>query len=247
MFYNLLKNLLKAAITLAKHFLPRHAGGILGHFAISSGLRQATEKKKKKGFFFFFQHHCSCQTNQPFSQSCFFLIVSYFLLCAAADKVRVDKILKWKKMHTSKKQDQTWFNKCNQQKLAGSCQKCGFGNGLGFRDSSDPEAFSGTHYQHSGCFSTFLFLPTLKSAFSKVCFCYQHSQKKEKSCLTSLSDCCCRYEAASTLMSGVGCVHLFVWAEDHVCVVSTVGTDPVFHWLYSEMNPSHLSPSATLC
>lgn len=53
MFYNLLKNLLKAAITLAKHFLPRHAGGILGHFAISSGLRQATEKKKKKGCFFF--------------------------------------------------------------------------------------------------------------------------------------------------------------------------------------------------
>lgn len=53
MFYNLLKNLLKAAITLAKHFLPRHAGGILGHFAISSGLRQATEKKKKGCFFFF--------------------------------------------------------------------------------------------------------------------------------------------------------------------------------------------------
>lgn len=53
LFYNLLKNLLKAAITLAKHFLPRHAGGILGHFAISSGLRQATEKKKKKGCFFF--------------------------------------------------------------------------------------------------------------------------------------------------------------------------------------------------
>lgn len=49
---NLLKNLLKAAITLAKHFLPRHAGGILAHFAISSGLRQATEKKKKKGCFF---------------------------------------------------------------------------------------------------------------------------------------------------------------------------------------------------
>lgn len=89
---NLLKNLLKAAITLAKHFLPRHTGGILAHFAISSGLRQATEKKKKKGFFS--QHHCCCQTNQPFSQSCFFVIVSYFLLCAAADKVSVDKILK---------------------------------------------------------------------------------------------------------------------------------------------------------
>lgn len=90
---NLLKNLLKAAITLAKHFLPRHAGGILAHFAISSGLRQATEKKKKKGCFFS-QHHCCCQTNQPFSQSCFFVIVSYFLLCAAADKVSIDKILK---------------------------------------------------------------------------------------------------------------------------------------------------------
>lgn len=51
MFYNLLKNLLKAAITLAKHFLPRHAAGILGHFAISSGLRQAAEKKKKVFFF----------------------------------------------------------------------------------------------------------------------------------------------------------------------------------------------------